>query len=308
MTTAANNKDIARREKIHAAMTTLRYGVEIETYGLGRAAAAQVIARVTGGTFAGRGYWGNPYRCDLADGRHWKVVSDSSINGYQAAEIVSPILTDADMDTLQEIVRALRRAGAKVNESCGIHVHVDAAPFTAKTLTNLAKIVYKNEHYIRHTLGLNDDNRGGEWCQALGKEFVEKIAKERPADLDEMNEAWYGRRETNPQHYNHTRYHGLNLHNVWFRGTVEFRWFDATLHAGKVKAYVQFCKALAGRALTLKKAAWKRYEFKPELAKWRVRTLMIALGLVGPEFKTCRIHFQRHLEGSATSRTAAEAG
>ena len=31
------------------------------------------------------------------------------------------------MKKLQEVIRTLRRAGAVVNESCGMHVHVDAS-------------------------------------------------------------------------------------------------------------------------------------------------------------------------------------
>ncbi|HBP20477.1 MAG TPA: amidoligase, partial [Planctomycetes bacterium] len=53
------------------------------------------------------------------------------------AEVVSPILRYEDIETLQEVIRAVRRAGARVDTSCGIHVHVDAARFDAKALRNL---------------------------------------------------------------------------------------------------------------------------------------------------------------------------
>lgn len=42
-------------------------------------------------------------------------------------ELVTPILkSDKDMDDLQQIVRDLRKAGMRVNESCGLHVHIGA--------------------------------------------------------------------------------------------------------------------------------------------------------------------------------------
>lgn len=41
----------------------------------------------------------------------------------------------------------------------------------------------------------------------------------------------------------------MNPHNVWYRGSVEFRWFEGTLHAGKVKAYIQLVLAIAAKAL-----------------------------------------------------------
>ncbi len=43
-------------------------------------------------------------------------------------------MTYADLETLQEVVRAVRKAGAKVDASCGIHIHVDAARFDAAGL------------------------------------------------------------------------------------------------------------------------------------------------------------------------------
>ena len=69
--------------------------------------------------------------------------------------MVSPILTYTDIDTVQQIVRAVRRARARVDSSCGIHIHVDAARFNAKALRNLVKIVNKQERLIEHALGLD---------------------------------------------------------------------------------------------------------------------------------------------------------
>ena len=51
------------------------------------------------------------------------------------------------------------------------------------------------------------------------------------------------------EHYNQTRYHALNLHSFFSKSTVEFRLFNSTLHAGKIKAYVQFCLALSAWAI-----------------------------------------------------------
>jgi hypothetical protein len=53
------------------------------------------------------------------------------------------------------------------------------------------------------------------------------------------------------------------------RPTVEFRWFNGTLHAGRIKAYVQLCAHLAASALETKQVVWKsrtiaapRYDMK----------------------------------------------
>ncbi|MFY9193021.1 MAG: amidoligase family protein, partial [Tenuifilaceae bacterium] len=58
---------------------------------------------------------------------------------------------------LQEAVRAIRRAGGKINSQCGIHIHIDAAPFDGRHLGNLAKIIYKQEPLILHALDISRD-------------------------------------------------------------------------------------------------------------------------------------------------------
>jgi hypothetical protein len=50
-----------------------------------------------------------------------------------------------DLEQLQEVVRAIRRAGGKINKQCGIHIHIDAEPFDGRKLGNLVKVVYKQE-------------------------------------------------------------------------------------------------------------------------------------------------------------------
>mgnify|MGYP000509021419 FL=1 len=60
-------------------------------------------------------------------------------------EMVSPICRYEDIETIQELVRKLREAGALANSSCGIHVHIDASPFDARTLRNITNIMAAKE-------------------------------------------------------------------------------------------------------------------------------------------------------------------
>ena len=87
-------------------------------------------------------------------GREWKFQRDSSIAGPEdeKCEMVTPILTYADMETLQELVRRLRKAGAKsdATRGCGVHIHIGARGHTPQTLRNLANIMASHEAYLRH--------------------------------------------------------------------------------------------------------------------------------------------------------------
>ena len=126
------------------------FGCEIELTGINRATAAQTLADLFGtrAEHSGGGY--DAYRVKDLDGKEWKIVRDasihpegyvrSSISGEYKVELNSPKLEYAEMEKLQEVVRALRRAGGKVNSSCGMHVHVDASKHTPQSLKNVLSI------------------------------------------------------------------------------------------------------------------------------------------------------------------------
>lgn len=110
-----------------------------------------------------------------------------------------------------------------------------------------------------------------------------------------VEEIWYNGRSRRGQHYDQSRYHCLNLHSVFQKGTVEFRLFNGTLHAGKIKAYIQFCLAVTAQALNQTCASRIRTETTNE--KYTFRTWLLRLGLNGKEFETARYHLLKDLPG-----------
>ncbi len=126
-------------------------------------------------------------------------------------------------------------------------------------------------------------------------DLIRDIERHRPRTTDELNRIWYGYHNRHPQHFDSTRYHGVNLHNVWYRGTVEFRWFEATLHAGKVKAYIQLVLAVATKALNGRAASSRKRRFDPLSARYDFRVFLLHLEMIGDEFKTARKHLLARL-------------
>ena len=185
-----------------------------------------------------------------------------------------------------------------MDDRCGIHVHVDATAFDGRTLANLAKIVYKQEALILTALGVNETRRRS-YSKPVSDDLIAQIERRRPRTRDQLNHIWYGYHNRQPQHYDSTRYHGVNLHNVWYRGTVEFRWFEGTLHAGKVKAYVQLVLAVAAKALNGRAASSLKRSFDPQSARYDFRVFLLHLGLIGDEFKTARKHLIAALPGDS---------
>ena len=296
-------------------MRTQRFGIEIEMTGITRKKAAEVIAEYFGTESFYLGTYYKTYGAKDRQGRTWKATYDSSIiaqkksggRTVQAAdeykcEIVSPILTYEDMADLQEIVRRLRHSGAFVNSQCGIHIHVDAGRYTPQTLRNLVNIIASKEDILYKALRI--DPARLRWCQKTNEKLIEAINRRKPQTMEALKDIWYaGSTRGRDEHYNDTRYHGLNLHSTFTKGTVEFRLFNSTTHAGEIKAYIQFCLAVSHQALTQKKASARKTVTDNE--KYAFRCWMLRLGLSGDEFKTCRLHFLKHLEGNSAWRNAA---
>ena len=293
------------------------FGIEIEMTGVTRAQAARIAADYFGTESYRLGTFYDAYAANDTGGRVWKFMSDSSINaqrkergrkvhatGEYQTEMVSPICQYRDIETIQTIVRKLREAGAFPNSSCGIHVHVDATPYDARTLRNITNIMAAKEDLIYKALKVNVA-RQHRYCRPVEKRFLEELNAKKPKSLDAFSRIWYNGPSRSHAHYDNSRYHCLNLHSVFQKGTVEFRLFNGTLHAGEIKAYIQFCLAISAQALSQKCAS--RRKTVAENEKYTFRTWLLRLGLNGAEFKTARLHLLKNLDGCIAWRDPAQA-
>ncbi len=94
--------------------------------------------------------------------------------------------------------------------------------------------------------------------------------RKKPATLEQIKRLWYNGGDGSREHYHSSRYRCLNLHSVFQKGTVEFRAFNGDLHAGKIKAYVQFCLAITAQALNQRSASPVKTQSTNEKYTFRV--------------------------------------
>jgi len=298
-----------------------KFGIEIEMTGITRSKAAEVAAEFLGGRITSAGDFYDTKRVTAPDGRVWKFMSDASIsrqyrvNGRRTAtpdggysvELVSPILTyREDIDTLQELVRRLRKSGAFCNDSCGIHVHLDGAPHTPKSIRNFVNIIASKNDLFYKALQIEPERM--RYCKKMDERLVERLNRSRTQSMRTIENIWYecnsdyGRNRT--AHYHDSRYHFLNLHS-FFHGnrTVELRGFNSELHAGKIRSYIVLALALNNQALTQRSASSRKPQAENE--KFAMRTYLNRIGFIGEEFKNCREHLCKHLTGSAAWRFRA---
>lgn len=294
------------------------FGVEVEMTGITREKAAAIVAEVLGTTASKPDSTCYETRI-IADqaARKWKVMRDGSISSIQSdnsnspideykVELVTPPLNYTDIELLQNIIRKLRENGARTNTSCGIHVHVDGANHTPNSLKRLINFMVARQDLLYEALEIK--SRGERWCQKLSVNLLKEMKSCTELSRNDAERIWYSPANDgyisgiDHQHYNPTRYHGVNLHSYFSNGTVEFRLFNSTLHAGKIKAYIQFCLAVSAWAITdTGKVIFKSMDNYTPVQKVTIMRNILTnrLGLYGDEYKTCRLHLMAPLKKAA---------
>ena len=304
------------------AMKTQTFGVEVEMNNITREHAAQIAAGYFktdrwADTSLTNGYYAWSAWDD--EGREWKFERDSSIAGPfdEQCEMVTPILYYKDIEMLQGLCRILRKAGAKSDPSrgCGIHIHVGADGHTPKSLRNLVNIMASKEKLFAEALHISED-RMSRYCLPVDSNFLRKLNKAKPKTMDELEDIWYQSQFCDYRrhdHYNHSRYHMLNLHATFTKGTIEFRLFQFEepdgdkqngIHAGRLKAFIQLALALSQMAKDGKN--FNPAEVETADKKYFMRYWLYRIGFLGEEFATAREVLTKYLkDGSRANREVA---
>ena len=176
-----------------------RFGIEIEFAGIARSKASRLVADYLGGTISEARDYYDMKVITAPDGRKWKVMYEGSLRCQTkrggeivsagrdySCELVSPILTyDEDRNTLQELVRILRKAGGFTNSSCGIHVHLDGADHDVRSIRNLINIVASKNDLLYKALEIKPERM----------RFCKKMAEHCPNGRFSFSFDGYGREQ-----------------------------------------------------------------------------------------------------------------
>jgi len=300
---------------INATWPTLTFGTELETTGLSTAESANVLARFFGTERRYEGGRYTKYTVTDQQGRKWTAMTDASLSGGydHAAEIVTPPLKGAeDIELVGQVAQALRRGGAKVDGTCGQHVHVGTFDLNGierintKSITNLCKLWAGKEDLILQAFNVSR-GRIEQWCRRMNANFIERLP--HITSEQDLNRAWFGG-YTNwePEHYDGHRYHALNLNNRWRSGkTIEFRIFNGTLNAGKIAARIQFALHIAAAAVVKANTRISRPNMNGEQSPcYKMRCFLLDIGMIGEEYRAARHEILRHLDGDTAWRTEAQ--
>ena len=183
---------------------------------------------------------------------HWKIVTDSSVR-YEGLEIVSPPLKGQDgLNQLEKVLKALNQVGAKVDKTCGIHVHHDASDFTLKTFKNLYGMYARYEDCIDELVVKSRRGSDNRYCQSP-RTNLEQLQNAK--SVDEIIDMVYP-----------SRYIKLNCQSFRRHGTIEFRQHGGSTEYQKIMSWIVFTQMMVERAVNgtiqLKEGATDWFNFK----------------------------------------------
>lgn len=211
-----------------------KFGIELEVSGISKEQAAEAL-QAAGIETVAENY-------NHRTRTYWKATTDSSIrsdNGL-ACEVVSPPLPyrESSFLIIARVVAVLQSIGAQVNDSCGMHVHVDCRNITDPDFYRLLLTFYSKfegeiDSFVHSTRRDNSNN----YCRTNKSLY------------DNWDRLWSSYVDMAPNCLTDVfstveRYHKLNFASYVRHGTVEFRQYQGTLDAKEIRAWIDFCVGL----------------------------------------------------------------
>lgn len=245
---------------------------------------------------------------------YWKIVKDVSISPSSGArytmEIVSPILYGrAGLAQLNKVLNVLNNTDGvttKVNKSMGIHVHHDLTNWRngtrenfANNMNNLVSLVSKYEHCLFSVL---PPSRQSRWCRPVREFMINYRTNSVCSYTDRIRTLKMIHRNSDLGVFQRDpegggmRYCGLNFKNLFTRGSVEFRYHQASTNFNKLFNWIVFTQAFVETAELKKSISYTDAMTRTSVAS-ALRRLRCDLGLTKANndsfLKSCDIEIKR---------------
>jgi len=205
--------------------STLTFGIEIECVGLMDYQAVTALRN------AG-------VHCERPGYTHqtmpeWKVVPDGSLRGRNGAcEVVSPVLRGTEgLAEVRTVMKVLRDAGARINESCGMHIHIGVDGALTRQEQAAVIRLYHGWQWAMTAMVL-ERRINNSWARLRSASQSEQLAMQWESDYtnSEMR-SWAG---------SQNRYYALNVAAFGRHGTFELRAHHGSLNGTNAAAWVAF--------------------------------------------------------------------
>ncbi len=168
---------------------------------------------------------------------HWKIVNDGSLRGNSTFELVSPKLHGEEgLRQLKTVTLILRGLEARINSTCGLHIHFDASEFDLGMWKRLFKNYAKIEPLIDSFMPDLRRANNNTFCRSMRlRNYEDNI--DRVSSLEEMTT---GLRQLQNNLTGGSRYYKLNTQSYWVHKSVEFRQHAGTVNFKKMQNWILF--------------------------------------------------------------------
>lgn len=217
------NQSASRAERANNASLRFTIGVEIECYNLNKSAVLAAL-RAESVNAIETGY----NHTDYTD--TYKLGYDGSISGSNGCEVVSPILRN--LSSLKKVCKVINEAGAKVNKSCGLHVHFGAKDFTIAQWVRIIRNYAALEEIIDSFMPASRRGSENGYCKSVSVPAY-SLAHTSPCTITDIQAAF--RRD---------RYYKVNAMAYNGHKTIEFRHHSGTTDFTKIEMWINFLRGL----------------------------------------------------------------
>ena len=225
---------------------TRTFGIEIEGYGVSNEQLKNALA--------GRGISVIIASRSASHRNNWKITTDSTIEGSLPFELVSPVLTKDNFESIRIVFDVLRNLRVQVNTTCGLHVHVGVADMNVDIARNLVKRYAKYESNIDSFMDVTRRGSSNQYCRTLQNINM--------TDLDELVTIDEIIRATGQ------RYNKLNLHSYSRLQTVEFRQHASVINSDSVINWIKFCVGFVETTVNLSTTTESPFDANTKIGKF----------------------------------------
>lgn len=152
---------------------------------------------------------------------------------------------------VKSATKELKNCGWTISENCGLHVHLEF-PADNKKIKRLF-VSWLACQDVFYSL-IPAERRENNYCKKFDYDFDNaKKVKAKMIDLLYYKEFGGDPRDIDrakSEHYQSSRYYGLNLHSIFFRGTAEFRIHSGTMNAKKILYWIGLLNAFVDMAMS----------------------------------------------------------
>lgn len=182
------------------------------------------------------------------------ITGDGSLHD-KGIEIQTPPATYDKLEKfVVETTKVLKYNGYKGTMACGLHLHFDARDIMNDhiKIIQVIKTFYAIEDIIYSMLP--PSRWGTHFCQQLSKNYLYDNFKKQMKKNDAEKEIYkatnmkdISRRKNHK--YDASRYYGLNIHSIFFRGTIELRYHSGTVEDWKILNWIDITSRIVDYAI-----------------------------------------------------------